>query len=54
MNDGAGDDGKAIAFLKGGTHSPTLKTFLRIAAAMEMDVARLYRESDRVVPPEER
>jgi DNA-binding XRE family transcriptional regulator len=48
----AGISPSAIAFLENGTHSPTLKTFLRIAAAMEMDVARLYWEAEQAVPAE--
>ena len=39
----------AIAFLEKGTHSPTLKTFLRIATALELDVAHLYQEADRSI-----
>lgn len=39
----------AIAFLENGTHSPTLKTFLRITAALELDMARLYWEADQQV-----
>jgi transcriptional regulator with XRE-family HTH domain len=41
----------AIAFLENGTHSPTLKTFLRIAEALELDVAGLYRSANKSVPP---
>jgi DNA-binding XRE family transcriptional regulator len=48
----AGVSPSGIAFLENGTHSPTLKTFLRIAAAMEMDVARLYWEAEQAVPME--
>lgn len=43
----------AITFIENGTHSPTLKTFLRIAAALELDVAHLYWEADKAVPPSE-
>lgn len=39
----------AIAFLENGTHSPTLKTFLRITEALELDMARLYWEADQAV-----
>jgi transcriptional regulator with XRE-family HTH domain len=39
----------AIAFLENGTHSPTLKTFLRIAEALEVDVAGLYQEASSSV-----
>jgi len=42
----------AIAFLENGTHSPTLKTFLRITAALELDMARLYWEADQQVSKE--
>jgi DNA-binding XRE family transcriptional regulator len=41
----------AIAFLENGTHSPNLKTFLRIAAALELDVGDLYQEANRSVAP---
>lgn len=43
----------AIAFLENGTHSPTLKTFLRIATALELDMARLYWEADQEIPATE-
>jgi len=39
----------AIAFLENGTHSPKLKTFLRITAALKLDMARLYWEADQAV-----
>ncbi|MES2995953.1 MAG: helix-turn-helix transcriptional regulator [Verrucomicrobiota bacterium] len=39
----------AITFIENGTHSPTLKTFLRIATALELDVAHLYWEADKAV-----
>lgn len=42
----------AIAFLENGTHSPTLKTFLRITTALELDMARLYWEADQEVTKE--
>lgn len=41
----AGVSPSAIAFLESRTHSPTLRTFLKIAAALEVDVAELYREA---------
>ena len=43
----------AIAFLENGTHSPTLKTFLRISAALKLDMARLYWEADQMVTSKE-
>ncbi len=42
----------AIAFLENGTHTPNLKTFLRITAALELDMARLYWEADQQVTKE--
>lgn len=42
----------AIAFLENGTHSPTLKTFLRITTALELDMARLYWEAEQAVGKE--
>jgi transcriptional regulator with XRE-family HTH domain len=42
----------AIAFLENGTHSPTLKTFLRIASALELDVGVLYEEANKAVSSE--
>jgi DNA-binding XRE family transcriptional regulator len=43
----------AITFIENGTHSPTLKTFLRIATALEVDVAHLYWDADKTVTPTE-
>ena len=43
----------AIAFLENGTHSPTLKTFLRITAALQLDMAHLYWEADQQVTKED-
>jgi transcriptional regulator with XRE-family HTH domain len=43
----------AIAFLEKGTHSPTLKTFLRLADALELDVAKLYRDAKKSVGSKE-
>jgi XRE family transcriptional regulator, regulator of sulfur utilization len=37
----------AIAFLENGTHSPTLKTYLRIADALKLNVATLYKEANK-------
>jgi len=42
----------AIAFLENGTHSPTLKTFLRITKALELDMARLFWEAEQAVGKE--
>ena len=43
----------AIAFIENGTHSPTLKTFLRIGTALELDIARLYWEAEQETSPSE-
>ncbi len=43
----------AIAFLENWTHSPTLKNFISITAALELDMARLYWEADQQVAKEE-
>lgn len=39
----------ALSFIEKRVHSPTLKTFLRIAAALELDVSKVYWEADTLV-----
>lgn len=41
---------KAIAFIEQGVHSPTLKTFFRLAVALELDVSGTIEKVKKSIP----